>query len=410
MLHLYNTNPHYLAQDGRPILLVGSGEHYGALLNRAFDYATYFETLHTDGLNQVRVFSGTYREVPGSFAIEDNTLAPKSADFLCPYTVTEAGKFDLSQWNEAYFTRLHELLTSARDNGVVVEFVLFCFWYEGKLWQQSPLHPANTVQAIGPDDKEQVFTVDNALLPYLEALVRKIVTEINEFDNVYLEICNEPYSRHDHTDYRDFQAHIAEIIADTEATLPNRHLIALNVQNRAQQVVSLPEQVSIINFHYALPDAVHLNYHLGKVIADDETGFAGQKGTSYRREAWQFFLSGGGIFSHLDYSFTVAHPDGTAPIHGKTPGFGGPLLRKQFAQCKRFLEEAAVWNLAPLPEISRGMRAMSSHRQWGFAANGTRFIWPTRAQWANSRSVCLPGNTNCAGLTRWAAMNSPPVT
>ncbi len=93
------------------------------------------------------------------------------------------------------------------------------------------------------------------------------------------------------------------------------------------------------------------NYHLDKVISYDETGFMGQTGEPYRREAWSFLLAGGGIFSHLDYSFTVTHPDGSAAIQGNTPGYGGADLRGQLSFMRRFLEENEIWKMRPYNEM-----------------------------------------------------------
>ena len=51
-------------------MLVTSGEHYGAVLNLDFDFVPYLDELKARGFNLTRLFSGTYREVPGSFKIE----------------------------------------------------------------------------------------------------------------------------------------------------------------------------------------------------------------------------------------------------------------------------------------------------------------------------------------------------
>lgn len=351
MLSLYPENPHYLQFRGKPTVLMTCGEHYGSVLNGAMDYGRYLHTLQRWGFNLTRTFSGIYREIPGSFGIVDNVLVPAPDAYVSPYKKVN-GKYTLREFNEAYFARLHDFVSKASECGIVVEFVLFCFWYEQALWEICPMHPHNTVEGAGPYDKEQVYTLhDNSLLPYMESFVRRVVTELNRYDNVYYEIINEPYSRHDHTAYEAWQAHIARIIQQTEAGLPNRHLIAMNVNNRCMRIVSPPDEVSIFNFHYALPEAVAWNYHLGRVIADDETGFAGQSASPYRIEAWQFMLSGGGVFSHLDYSYTVKHPDGSAPIRAETPGYGGDDLRRQIAYLKRLLEEVEVWNLQPCNEI-----------------------------------------------------------
>ena len=85
MLKLYSPNPHYLEFRGRPAPLIGSGEHYGAVLNSAFDYRAYLDAVAAAGLNLTRTFSGTYRELPGEFGIADNTLGPDPAHYIGPW-------------------------------------------------------------------------------------------------------------------------------------------------------------------------------------------------------------------------------------------------------------------------------------------------------------------------------------
>jgi len=103
--------------------------------------------------------------------------------------------------------------------------------------------------------------------------------------------------------------------------------------------------VSIVNFHYAYPDAAELNYGLGKAIAYDETGFLGRSDDVYRRQAWNFMLAGGSTFDGLDYSFTVDHPDGSdAEPNG--PGGGSAAFRKQLGILQRFLAALPLADMA----------------------------------------------------------------
>ena len=84
-LALHPDNPRYFLWRGKPTLLIGSGEHYGAVLNRRFDYRKYLDTLHRCGLNHTRVFTGLYvednahlREGPQA----GNTLDPDAGELL----------------------------------------------------------------------------------------------------------------------------------------------------------------------------------------------------------------------------------------------------------------------------------------------------------------------------------------
>ena len=82
---LHPDNPHYFLFRGKPTVLITSTEHYGAVLNGDFDAIPYLDELHARGFNLTRTFSGTYREVPGSFKIEKNTLAPAADKYIAPW-------------------------------------------------------------------------------------------------------------------------------------------------------------------------------------------------------------------------------------------------------------------------------------------------------------------------------------
>ena len=92
--------------------------------------------------------------------------------------------------------------------------------------------------------------------------------------------------------------------------------------------------VDIVNFHYAYPDAVTLNYGINKAIAYDETGFLGRDDDAYRRQAWNFMLSGGSIFDALDYSFSPGHEDGQ-DLEPNGPGGGSRTFRHQLKILRR---------------------------------------------------------------------------
>ena len=83
-------NGHYFFWNSKPTILVTSGEHYGAVLNLDFDFDRYLAALASDGLNHTRTFSSAYREIPHSFGITDNTLAPKPNRYACPWARSDA--------------------------------------------------------------------------------------------------------------------------------------------------------------------------------------------------------------------------------------------------------------------------------------------------------------------------------
>lgn len=63
-IKLLPENPHYFEYKGKPLALITSAEHYGAVLNEGFDYEKYLRTLHDEGMNYTRIFMGSYFEIP----------------------------------------------------------------------------------------------------------------------------------------------------------------------------------------------------------------------------------------------------------------------------------------------------------------------------------------------------------
>jgi len=341
---LHADNPHYFHWRGRPTILITSGEHYGAVMNLDFDYRKYLDALTADGLNYTRIFSGAYVEPLGAFKIERNTLAPAAGRFTAPWArTTTAGyanggtKFDLSRWDDTYFRRLHDFAAYASARGIVVELSLFCPMYEDMQWQLSPMNATNNVNGIGKIARTDVYAMDRngSLQAAQEALTRKLVTELNGFDNLFFEICNEPYFG---GVTMAWQHRIADVIAETERALPARHLIAQNIANESAHITDPHPAVSIFNFHYATPPfAVGMNYGLGKVIGDDETGFRGTADAPYRTEGWEFILAGGGLYNNLDYSFVAGEEAGTFAFPPTQPGGGGIALRAQMKTLRDFI-------------------------------------------------------------------------
>ncbi len=352
-IRLHPENGHYFKFREAPVVLVGSSEHYGALINLDFDYIPYLDETQAKGLNLIRVFTGTYREYAGAFSIPDNTLAPPTSRFIAPWkrtTTTGAAdggnKFDLNQWDAAYFLRLRDLVAQASARGIVVELTLFSAIYDDSFWNLSPLNSRNHINGVGGNGRLDSFNPNGNLVPFQKALARKCATELNSYDNVIYETCNEPYNG---SVPQAWEALLVNEIVSTESTLPFRHLIAQNYYNY-QGVVSNPHpSVSIINFHYAYPNAATQNYSLNLALGDDETGFAGTGDFNYRREAWEFILSGGSLFNHLDFSYTTTRENGTAVQ--SAPGGGGPAIRRQLGVLRGLMETLPLVRITPQPNL-----------------------------------------------------------
>ena len=357
MFSLHPENSRYFQFRGKPTLLITSGEHYGLLLNAAFDYEAYFNELAVHRLNHSRIFSGVYREIAGSFGITENPLAPNDDHFVCPWARTDQKnqqgltKVDLKRWNRAYFQRLKQVVQAASERDIVLEMTLFCPMYKPELWDACPMNSQNNVNQIGKCESTKVYTLENPELLQVQLdVAEKIVNELREFDNVYFEICNEPYFG---GVTMQWQHRVLDHVQQVQADHDQPKLISVNVANKTAKVTSPHPAISLFNFHYCYPpNAVADNWELHKPIGENETGFRGSEDVLYRTEGWDFIVAGGALYNNLDYSFTASYPDGSRTDY-KSPGGGSHALRKQLGILRRTIQALPLPHIEPIANVAK---------------------------------------------------------
>jgi hypothetical protein len=138
--------------------------------------------------------------------------------------------------------------------------VFFSANYSPSNWKNSPLNMHNNINLLKDVSYNEIFLSSNKeLIHYQLAMVRKIVEEVNPFENVYFEICNEPYwlkgipevdsSIHEQlvtpAIYK-WQKKIALTVNETEQKLPKKHLIAQNFANTYLKIKNLDTNVSLL--------------------------------------------------------------------------------------------------------------------------------------------------------------------
>lgn len=364
-LRLHPQNNHIFEFRGKPELLIGSGEHYGAVMNMDFDYIKYLNTLKENKLNVSRTFISTYIEHPDAFGIILNTITPAANRLIAPWIRSSVAgyagggnKFDLDNWDENYFKRLKDFVMQASERDIIIEITLFSSIYGNEQWMLNPFNPINNINDLDSIDWPELLTLKHQkYLNYQLAMTEKIVKELNEYDNFYFEICNEPYINGVPSEWEDT---IISKIVETEKLLPLKHLISLNVNNHFFDKTNIGPNfdktninpnVSILNIHYAEPVGSHLTNGLNVAYGDNETGFAGKEDLPYRTEAWFFLLNGGALFNHLDYTFTVGHEDGTFTYGDFAPGGGGITFRNQMQFLRDYLYGFDLVSSKPAPEI-----------------------------------------------------------
>ena len=333
-ISLNQSNQHYFNFRGKPEILITSAEHYGAVVNGEFNYVKYLDALQSYGLNYTRIYPGALFEPVNKF-IKGNTLGVKPGKLVLPWARSKTpgyclggNLFNLNEWNKDYFDRLRDFIEKASERGIVIEICFFNCQYEDT-WPISPLYFKNNIQGEGRcgfNDTQTLLYPDVA--GRQSDYVRKIVQEVNSFDNVILEICDEPIL----FDTPDSLAglwikHMVNVIKETENSLPERHLIAQQLEGTMDGPVDFSDdpdvQIIVTQYDWAAGDQMGgmkgLDYEYGhnKVIELNETdyypvwyGEGNDKISASRVEAWEFIVGGGGGFNQLNGLYTVLNPAG----------------------------------------------------------------------------------------------------
>jgi hypothetical protein len=174
------SNPHYFLFRNQPTVLITSAEHYGAVINKDFDYAVYLDALRSYGFNYTRIYPGALFEPVGKF-IKGNPLGPKPASLIVPWARSTVpgynlggNQFDLDRWDAEYFARLRDFIAKAGEHGIVVEICFFNAQYSDT-WPISPLYHENNIQHEGNCDYQDAQTLKHPdLVKRQEDYVRKI--------------------------------------------------------------------------------------------------------------------------------------------------------------------------------------------------------------------------------------------
>ncbi len=327
---LHPDNPHYFLYHGNPLFLITSDQHYGAVTNIDFDYTTFLDTLAAYGMNFTRIYPGAYIEKDGEY-MPDNNLGARNGRQILPWVKTDVPgahevlggyKLDLDKWNEDYFKRLKDFISKARDRDIIVDIAFFNGMYPDR-WEFQPMYHNNNIQGIGNCVFNEVQTLkDTALAKRHIEYVKKITREVNEFDNVILDICDEPFQDGCQPElYNPWISKMIDAITGTESSLPNKHLIAQTIDSHTRGGpgdFSDDKRVSVLMNEYTWGIAnLDKEYLHNKPMVLIETAYYpyydGDKIAASRVEAWEFLAGGGAGFMQLNglYSTFNAGAAGT---------------------------------------------------------------------------------------------------
>ncbi len=337
-IKIHPDNPRYYLFKGQPTILITSAEHYGAVINLDFDYVRYLDALKAYGLNYTRPWPGECLEMVGEFC-PDNVTGVRPSRTIVPWArssvpscVYGGNKYDLDRWNPEFFARLKDFIVKAGERDIVVELFFLSSQYSHR-WPLCPLYHENNIQGVGKCDFKDVQTLkDPELVRRQSDYVSKISQEVNEYDNLILEICDEPSNFTPHAEAGPWVGHMLQVVHDTEAKLPKKHLVAQMGEGPIGGPVDFAGSplLSIISGQYVWggeADSEQMGgmkildyeYYHNKPIEMNETMYypfqyrEGDPILDSRVEAWEFMVGGGASFNQLNSLYTVEDPTGNTP-------------------------------------------------------------------------------------------------
>ena len=231
-------NPNYFADaGGNPVFLVGSHtwsnfQDMGMEGDKPFDYEQYMAFMVHHGYNFMRFWNWEHAAW-AAWSEEKMIIGPM------PYLRTGPGlaldgkpKFDLNQWNQAYFDRMRARIIKARDHGIYASIMLFQqfsgAWLKGgELFSHNAFrghyyNAQNNIQGFNGDrDDNWVLDIDNTeVRKYQAAYLAKIVETVWDLDNVLYEVINEGGNP-------DWDKFVIQTVKELEAPRGKRHPIGL---------------------------------------------------------------------------------------------------------------------------------------------------------------------------------------
>jgi hypothetical protein len=178
-------NPHYFIFNGKPLILITSDQHYGAVINLDFDYIPFLDRLKEYGMNLTRIYPGGYIEMKDQYT-KGNPLGPAPDRYILPWKKSsEEGanphlgkyKYDLDKWDSDYFKRLKDYVRQASVRNIIVEIAFFNGMYDDR-WMAQPLYHTNNLQGVGTCEYMLYTTLADKKLAYFQMeYVKKIAKE-----------------------------------------------------------------------------------------------------------------------------------------------------------------------------------------------------------------------------------------
>ena len=251
-LRVSTVNPRYFADpSGRIVYLTGShtwlNSQDGGPTDppAAFSWTAYLDALQAHHHNLIKLWrweaARWSAETTIDFYYDPMPYMRPGPDLA----LDGKPKFDLDQFNPAYFARMRQHIIEAGQRGIYVSVMLFNAWStedkrmgNNNPWHGHPFNKNNNINGVdgdpagfdgapAPDDQGiETELMYPELYPRQEAYVRQVIDAVNDLDNVLYEISNEETGVGGAVEW---QYHMIQYIRQYEATKPKQHPIGMTV-------------------------------------------------------------------------------------------------------------------------------------------------------------------------------------
>ncbi|MEJ2007614.1 MAG: DUF6298 domain-containing protein [Acidobacteriota bacterium] len=240
LLRVSSSNPRYFQNaSGKIVYLTGSHNwdyfQDGAKVGQSiqlFDYKSYVKFMQGHNMNFMRFWSWegwSFCRSMTSPSFSEPLAYPRTG----PGNALDGGlRYDLNQFNQAYFDRLRTRVEAARAGGIYVSIMLFQGWSTCSkgAWRGHPYNVSNNINGVDGDYNGdgagiEIHSLQNGLTidALQKAYIRKVVDTVNDLDNVLFEVENEE-NPDDNVSWQDY---VVQYIKSYEATMPHQHPVGI---------------------------------------------------------------------------------------------------------------------------------------------------------------------------------------
>ena len=318
-LKIHPENPRYFQDStGRALYFAGSSTWFVLQENgHKADKKRIIEFL-----NWLKSWGHNYTRVWSFFFYMYNNKGPQKP---WPYMRTGPGlandglpKFDLTRINTQYVEMVKYFLEEAEKREIFCSIMLFGSGNELRKYDSFKnrvvWHPDNNINVEEKSLKngKEFYSMTPDLLALQEGHVRRVIDQLNHFDNFAWEIINEaelPVSK-------EWQYHMIRHVRDYEKTKPKQHLIIMSGGHHEANGILEESPADIIS-----PDASYPNYKEGgpasyadKIVLNDTDHLWGfsrvEQAEVYRKWVWKTFLRGNHCIFMDDYDSFLNNNNG----------------------------------------------------------------------------------------------------